>query len=110
VENEAFIARVALPAKARFSHVIHIRYGGGLGGGGRAAGAWIRPILPKLGCEVFLTDNHERIQLGDTAALQLYPELEGDPDTFTLEEFRLLPSANWSDHGDVRWYHVRPRR
>lgn len=106
VENESFIAREILPAQVRFSHVIHIRYGGGLGGGGHASGGWIRPLLPDLGCEVFITDDHENPQIGDQAALKLYPNLNGSGRPVKLEEFRLLPEANWSMHGHVHWNRV----
>jgi len=38
VENAAFCSRIVFPNKGKFSHVIHVRYGGGCGGGRKING------------------------------------------------------------------------
>ena len=108
VENEVFCAERALPQQAIFSHIVHVRYGGGCGGGGKATGIWLLNVLRKLGCECFVTDGHLRRQSGDERAYELYPALAGDEDTTQLERIRLIPSKDWSGHGDVSWNIVKP--
>ena len=100
-ENESFCAKKLIPLDAKISHVIHVRYGGGLGGGGKATGIWVLNVLQRLNCEVFITDGHYAMQSGDEAALRLYPELLGIAPGF--KEIRFLRSAGWSGHGDVTW-------
>lgn len=105
-ENEAFCAKKVLPCDGNLSHVIHVRYGGGCGGGGRASGVWVRNILTRVGCEVFVTDDHENVQAGDTAALERYPSLGAHGPEPILSAMRTTPSESWSGHGDVTWYAV----
>lgn len=106
VENEAFAAEVLLPNEAKISHVIHVRYGGGCGGGGKARGSWIPTVLDKLGTDIFITDNRHEIGEGDKKAIEIYPHLDGDYDTDKLKELRKIDAALWSNYGDVSWYEV----
>ena len=109
VENESFCARKILPRKAKLSHVIHVRYGGGAGGGGKASGIWLLNVLRQVQCECFVTDNHYHRQPGDEAACALYPELSGDEDVEQLEQaIRDVSGDSWSCHGNVSWQLVRP--
>ena len=82
-----------------------MRYGGGLGGGG-TKGLWVRNGLKRLGCVVFVADNMARnVEEGKEErekVVSLYPEL-GPKDHFGLTEFRKVPSASWSEHGEVSW-------
>ena len=108
VENSAFCALQILPNDAIFSHVVHVRYGGGLGGGGKSTGVWLLNILRLLRCECFITDNHYGRQSGDKRIYTLYPELAGVEDKTQLEQIRTLSSEKWSGHGDVSWNIVKP--
>jgi hypothetical protein len=101
-ENEAFCALKALAAKAKFSHIVHVRYGAGFGGG-RASGAWLWNVLKPLGCEVFLHDQHDQLHPGDAFALAKYPALRGAGERPTTMLIRTTPGESWSDHGDVAW-------
>jgi hypothetical protein len=101
VENEPFCSRVLLSGKNRISHIIHVRYGGGCGGGGRSSGVWVRNVLKRLGCEVFVTDRHYDMQSGDEEACRLYPNLRGRRPA--MEIVRSIKSKSWSGHGDVAW-------
>ncbi|MBX3183864.1 MAG: hypothetical protein KIT72_07060 [Polyangiaceae bacterium] len=108
-ENTAFLAERALPEDARFSHVVHVRYGGGLGGGGRSRGYWLLNILKRVGCEVFVSDDSIETDGGarDAHVYSLYPELQG-PEAFgRWPRLRTLPGAQWSNHGDVTWHWVQ---
>lgn len=107
VVNEAFYARRIIPNAGIMSHVVHIRYGGGCGGGGKASGIWLLNVLRKLKCECFITDGHYHRQPGDIRAYELYPELAGDEDQSQFETIRTLPSEGWSGHGDVSWNLMR---
>jgi hypothetical protein len=125
-ENEAFCAEKMLPCGAQISHVIDVSYGGGCGGGGHASGAWLLNILPRLRCEVFVTDGHHNMQSGDWEAVRLYPELGGPEDDegagagvlrprhgggphgYCLECIRRMKSERWSGHGEVTWNLVIP--
>lgn len=103
VENAAFCAMRALPLGARFSHIVHVRYGGGLGGGGKSSGAWLPNILGRVQCEVFLTDGHLSVQSGDERVHSLYWSLARQVDRSELQRLRILPGRDWSDHGDITW-------
>lgn len=105
-ENEAFYGLKLIPNKARLSHIIHVRYGGGYGGGGNSAGAWILNVLEQLNCEVFITDNHHYWQSGDDYALQLYPDIPHESCQLP-EPIRKIASHTWSGHGDVTWHKTR---
>lgn len=107
-ENGAFCAERILPNNGKFSHIIHIRYGGGCGGGGKSSGIWLLNVLRRLGCECFVTDSHYYRQSGDERTYQIYPDLAGPEQTSQLESIREIPSQEWSGHGDVSWNIVRP--
>jgi hypothetical protein len=106
-ENEPFCARRILADGGKISHVVHVRYGGGCGGGGKAHGAWLMNVLRRLECEVFLTDESQTDGPGDKAAVRLYPELGRVGDAPVLEPMRSIRSEGWSGHGDVTWNRVR---
>lgn len=101
VENEVFCSKILLSNNYSISHIIHIRYGGGCGGGGRASGIWLLYVLKRLGCKVFISDGHYSFQSGDEAALRLYPNLNGKIPKMRV--IRTLKSESWSNHGDVTW-------
>jgi hypothetical protein len=105
-ENEAFCGEILVPKEASLSHIIHVRYGGGCGGGGFSAGAWILNVLHKLKCEVFVTDDTHYWQDGDENAIRIYPNLNTPEELPELERIRVIGSKSWSDHGDVNWYLV----
>ena len=105
VENAAFCSAMLMKHQARIPHVLHIRYGGGICGGGTAAGGWLRRVLPRLSCKMFITDGrHDDWQNGDTAAIAQFPNLDMPPDTATLRPIRHLPASGWSNYGDVSWF------
>jgi hypothetical protein len=104
VENEAFCSRVLLEKESTIAEVVHVRYGGGLGGGGKASGGWIPNVLKKLNTRVFITDGSHYLQQGDKFAVTKYPNLAGDAPN--LEQIRTIPGKSWSEHGDVSWYLV----
>ena len=102
-ENGAFCARRILPNKGKFSHIVHIRYGGGLGGGGKSSGIWLLNVLKRTGCECLVTDRHYHRQSGDERTYELYPELAGPENNHQFQSIRRIPSESWSRHGDVFW-------
>lgn len=102
-ENEVFCAEKILPLKIKIPFVIHVRYGGGAGGGGKSTGIWLLNILNHIGCEVFIHDGHFRMQSGDERAMQLYPALSGPCQLPHSETIRTLPGQAWSDYGSVSW-------
>lgn len=101
-ENTVFFCEVLLKLKAIISHIIHVRYGGGCGGGGTASGEWLLKTLRLLKTEVFITDNHYYNQRGDEFALKICPSLS-EQSIPTLETIRTIEGFKWSDHGDVSW-------
>ena len=106
--NETFYCSKMAPLKAVVSHIIHIRYGGGLGGGGKAAGAWLLNVLLKLRCELFISDGHHYWQSGDKFAMESCSEIPRECEV-QLNKIRTLDSTKWSDHGDVDWNLVTPK-
>lgn len=107
VENAAFCAKQVLPKNGRFSHIVHVRFGGGCGGGGKSSGVWLLNVLSKLNCEMFITDSHLSRQSGDSRIYRLFPSLAGDESISQLEQVRVVKSEGWSGHGDVSWNIVR---
>jgi hypothetical protein len=107
VENAAFCAERILPNTGRISHVIHVRFGAGLGGGGQSSGIWLLNVLRVLRCEVFITDSHYARQFGDERVYELYPSLAGNEDVTPLERIRVIRSNAWSGHADVSWNILR---
>jgi len=101
-ENEGFCSKYLL-GNTSISHVIHVRYGGGMGGGGYASGVWLKNVLKNLQTEVFITDGHHDLQDGDNAALKLYPNLKGNKETCPMLMYKTVSDVSWSNHGDVKW-------
>jgi len=102
-ENEEFYCRKLIPNDSKLSHIIHVRYGGGCGGGGNASGIWLLNVLEQLQCEMFITDNHHYWQQGDINALDLCPHIPKES-LVQMESIRTVRSVSWSGHGDVTWY------
>jgi hypothetical protein len=107
VENAAFCARKILPYGGRLSHIVHVRFGGGIGGGGRSTGIWLLNILQRVHCEVLVSDNSYMRQSGDERIYALYPSLAGDENADQFEKIRTIESRRWSEHGNVTWGVVR---
>lgn len=108
-ENAAFCAERMLPQGARTSHIVHVRFGGGCGGGGHSTGIWLLNVLRGLQCEVLITDQHYAMQSGDDYALMRYPVLAGQgTEQSHLESVLRMDSRSWSNHGDVHWQLVEP--
>ncbi len=101
-ENESFCSRYVI-GNTSFSHIVHVRYGGGIGGGGYASGAWLMNVLKKLNTEVFITDEHLDWQTGDKAALAKYANLQSEEKVDEYPNVYTVPSASWSGHGNVKW-------
>lgn len=101
-ENEAFFCDKLIPTNATIAHIIHVRYGGGCGGGGRASGVWLLNVLEKLNCELFITDGHYCWQSGDLEVLKLCADIPKESTT-KLTSIKQIPSKSWSGHGDVSW-------
>jgi hypothetical protein len=99
--NETFYCNKMIPNQARMAHIIHVRYGGGLGGG-TASGVWLLHVLKILNCEVFITDNHYHWQSGDRYALRFCPSIPRDSDAHLIP-IRVVKSLFWSRHGNVSW-------
>jgi len=100
-ENESFCFEKLLKYDANISHIIHVRYGGGHGGGGKATGSWILKILKKIKCEIFITDGHLDQQSGDKFTESKYNITnETIPNLITI---RTINEEKWSNHGDVTW-------
>ncbi len=100
VENAAFIGSIAQPAGAVFSHIIHVRYGGGFGGS-TSAGGWLQHTLTTLGCELYITDGSTELCPADTMIRERYPDIWRPVPP--LAHIRTVPGKSWSDHGDVQW-------
>ncbi len=100
-ENCAFCAEKILPNFGNISHIIHVRFGSGFGGG-NSTGIWLLHVLKRLNCEYLISDNHYVTQCGDSRAYEIYPELAAIPgEKVSFSNTRIVPSAKWSEHGDV---------
>ncbi len=107
-ENESFCAKWLLLNQIQISHIISVRYGGGLSGG-KASGLWLKNIFSRLSCESYISDNfHNGAELeGDSIAMRRYHNLNPTSDErgFQLREYRRIPTGSW--HADnVVFYRV----
>ncbi len=106
-ENEAFCGEILIPNNAKLSHIIHVLYGYGLGGGW-SSGGWLLNVLKKFQCEIFISDPYIDLEHGDEIAIDLYPDLAKQNNIpAILEPIRVLNGKEWSNHGDVSWFIVR---
>lgn len=106
--NEFFLAEKILPLKAKISHLIYVRYGGGCGGGGRCSGRIIKDAIPLMGCEQYVSDLHFYGNIGDDYAKSRYPVLhnpEFDPQ-WLMPAVRVLDAEHWSGNGKVHWLNI----
>jgi hypothetical protein len=103
--NEHFFESLLKPLKVKLSHIIHVRYGGGLGGGGKASGGWLKYVLRFLKVDYFLTDNHLNLQFGDHLFLKkvLKNKFLAGAYQIKLTPIKIIESSQWSNHGDVHW-------
>lgn len=105
-ENAAFCSDCLLRHEARISHVVHVRYGHGLGGGLSGPG-WIRGQLARLHTEVFFTDPHHDVFHCQDLVVQHFPALQSpDVDPSTWPIIRQMPQPHWDGYGAVTWYRV----
>ena len=105
-ENESFYCKALVPSEAIITHLIHIRYGCGLGGGGKATGIWLLNVLKQLECELLITDNHYSWQSGDLFALKYCASIPAESNAQLLT-IRILNSNSWSGHGDDEWQLIK---
>lgn len=109
-ENASFCAGKILPNNGRISHIVHVRHGGGCGGGGYSSGIWLLNVLDKVNCEVLIADDdHMGVYSGDERIFELYPELSGKNELLGFEKIRTIEGKYWSEHGDLSW-NVRKKR
>lgn len=106
VVNEEFMSKVIIPNNGKLSHIIKIRYGGGLGGGGKVRGNWILHLLSKVGCELLICDNSHINGSKDEIVFVNYPNLASNHSEPKMTEIRKIASHKWSRYGDVSWYVV----
>lgn len=120
-ENESFYCYKIAPNNAKISHIVHVVYGSGLGGG-RATGAWLINVMQKLNCELFITDGRLYWVSGDEYALAFCPSIPKERTARFTEirnqknSWRTLCSGNYNVHdyydglnvldGEVNWYRV----
>jgi hypothetical protein len=104
-ENESFYCKKLIPNNALISHIIHVRYGGGCGGGGHASGIWLKHVLCKLKTELFISDDHFAWQSGDKFALKMCSEIPAICEA-EFNKIRTIQGILWSNYGDVTWYKV----
>jgi hypothetical protein len=103
--NEHFFESLLKPLNVKLSHIIHVRYGGGLGGGGKATGGWLKHVLIFLKVEYFITDNHLTLQFGDHLFLKqvLKNKFNAGAYQIKLTPIKTIESSQWSNHGNVHW-------
>jgi len=90
VENEPFCSKILLPMNCSISHIIHVRYGDGCGGGGKSSGVWLLNVLKRLNCKIYIADAKSTPLSGDEAAYKKYENLRGEtPEMKALCKIRL---------------------
>ena len=105
-ENETFYCNKLAPNNATTTHIIHVRYGFGLGGG-EASGVWLLNVLEKLNCELYITDGlqQDKWRAGDNFALKFCSSIPKQSDA-RLTRIRVVRSIHWPRYGYVSWYKV----
>jgi len=109
--NEAVFDYYIRRTGVAISHVVHVRYGGGLGGGGKSSGAWLLDILDHTDTQVWISDNHLEEQTGDSFFMEnvLRNRFKNGRDRVILKPIKTLPGYLWSDHGDVTFHMVEKK-
>lgn len=105
-ENETFFCKKMIPNNAIVSHVIHVRYGGSGGGGGKTWGAWLMHALKLLKCEMYVSDNHRPWLETDDFVLETCKALPKTTDV-KLFSIRNMEKEIWYACGDVDWNLVK---
>ncbi len=100
-ENFDFYRKVLKPCKAKFSHVIKVRYGIS-GNNIQSQGAWILHLLNDLGCELFITDGLTEGRNSDTED-SFYEDGIYDKEIPNMRIIRILKDCYWSDNGQITW-------
>lgn len=114
VENTSFFLEAVVKHRLAVSHLVNIRDGSGLGGGGNVNFKFLWYFLGLMRSQYLITDNMGREMVHFDLALRKYPELRtvfADPANkpTILRGIKALPWSNYGTfRGDAHIYQVTP--
>ena len=110
--NEMFFRSYIARCRPTISHVIKVRYGSGLGGGGKATGMWLRHVLGFMNTKYLITDDQSYYNEADTLYLNLFlsGKFNETNDDVNLRRMHKIPGQLWSNYGDITFSKVTPKK
>jgi hypothetical protein len=102
VVNEAFYNNFIAINNIKLSHIIHVRYGGGVFGGSNTSGAWLQNIIQHVECDLFVTDQHLSYLEMDNYFIDIIRPIGLDT-VSNYTTIHTIPSTEWSNHGLVEF-------
>lgn len=110
--NEMFFRSYISRYQLSISHIIKIRYGSGLGGGGNATGLWLRHVLRLMNTKYLITDDQTNYNEADKLYLNLFlgGNFNETNDDVDLRRMHKIPGHLWSNYGDVTFFRVAPKK
>jgi hypothetical protein len=103
--NEQICSELLIPKKAKISHVIHVRYGHGFGGG-NSSGHWLQHVLSELHCEVYIHDALSHYYDNEYRIIPHYGHVIPQEPISTLLTIREIDGRGWSHTNKITWQRV----
>lgn len=104
--NEQICSEILLPVNAKISHIIHVRYGHGFGGG-NSSGHWIQHVLYPLQCEIYIHDGLSHYYENEYRIISYYSEIIPQEPLTILKTIREIDGRGWSDSTRIIWQSVK---
>lgn len=104
--NEQICSELMIPARAKVSHVIHVRYGHGFGGG-NCSGHWIQHVLTSLRCEMYIHDGRSHYCKNEHRIIAHFGDIIPQEPISIVKTIREIDGHNWSESNRILWQEVK---
>jgi hypothetical protein len=104
--NEQICSELLLPVNAKISHIVHVRYGHGFGGG-NSSGHWIQHVLNSLQCEMYIHDGLSHYYENEHKIISYYSERIPQDPLSILTTIREIDGRGWSNSTRIIWQSVK---
>lgn len=104
--NEQICSELMIPMRAKVSHIIHVRYGHGFGGG-NSSGHWIQHILTSLSCEIYIHDGLSHYYDNEYRIISYYGVVIPQEPISIVKTIREIDGRGWSESTRILWQQVR---
>ncbi len=104
--NEQICSELMIPMRAKVSHIIHVRYGHGFGGG-NSSGHWIQHVLTSLSCEIYIHDGLSHYYDNEYRIISYYGVVIPQEPISIVKTIREIDGRGWSESTRILWQQVR---